>query len=145
MADVDVPELITTVGNVVLVRWRIITVEGVQRATGAAKAAAAKAGEPVIYIAMVGNGVSTPDEAARQALVDGIQPTLKVCSSMNLVLDGSGMKFVTLRSAAATMFLLKGDRRMKMYNSLHETLQERAPAKLEILLTHARVEGLIAA
>lgn len=136
-------ERILVKDNVVLVRWRQMTVDGIQRAIDVVADTAAAVG-PVTYVGLVGNEATLPSEAVRTALLDAIDTMLPNCSSMNLAFDGTGLKFVAIRSAAAAMFLIKGDRRMAMYSSLDEALIDRAPGKATGLTVAARDRGLIA-
>ncbi len=137
-----VTEIIRSNDDVVFVRWVDVTAEGVQRVVVLTQALHRQHG-PVTFIGLAGNTMVVPDEAARQHMVLAIDQMMPLVRSMNLVFDGTGLRFVAIRSAGAAMFLLKGDRRMKMYSSLREVLADRVPTRVEELMTFAKTEGLL--
>ena len=134
-------EQILIVDGVVVVRWLTMSVAGIGRVGAAMNAAAAD--KPMVYVGLVDNRFELPRADERLALGDAIMGLRSRCSSMNLAFDGTGLKFVAVRTAAAAMFLLKGDRGMKMYNSLGEALDERVPVNAALVLQRAREEGLM--
>ena len=134
-------ERILVVGEVVMVRWIDMTVESIGRVDAAVDAARAMG--PVTYIGLVGNESSMPSEEARKKLSDGLERMADHCKSISLILDGTGLKFSAMRSAAAALFLIKGTRRMKMFNSLQDCLVDRVPAHAEALMQQARANSII--
>lgn len=134
-------EQLFSIDDVVMVRWINMTVEGIDRVDAAV--VAARAHGPVTYVGLVGNDSAMPTDAARRRLSDGLERMGEFTKSISLVLDGTGMKFAAMRSAAAAVFLIKGTRRMKMFNSLDECLADRAPDRARALLEQARNAGII--
>jgi hypothetical protein len=135
-------ERLLTVESIVVVRWHAFTIEGVERVLSAVNAAAGR-GAP-IYVSIVGSDVAVPAAEVRKRLLDATDDVRRVCSSVNLVLDGQGLAFAAIRSIAATMFLAKGDRHMKMFASLDDVLRERAADRLDVVLAAARTAGIVA-
>lgn len=134
-------EILVTDGEVVLVRWLEVTADGLARADAAVQAALAHG--PVVYVGLVGNASTMPTDELRKRLTSGLEKIAGHCHSVSLVLDGSGLKFSAMRSAAAAVFLIKGTRQMKMYASLEECLGERLPQRRDGILAKARAAGLI--
>jgi len=134
-------EQILIVDDVVIVRWLVMTVAGIDRVEAAMTAAMGD--KPMVYVGLVDNRFELPRADQRVVLGDAIMGLRRHCSTMNLAFDGTGLKFVAVRTAAAAMFLLKGDRGMKMYNSLREALEERVPDRAALLLQRARDDGLM--
>lgn len=134
-------ETILTDGEVVLVRWKDITTEGLARVDAAVRDATAFG--HVIFVGLVGNESALPSEAVRQRMKSDLDEMAKTCQSVSLVLDGSGLRFSAMRSAAAAMFLIKGTRQMKMFATLNECLLDRVPDRAESLLTKAKAIGVI--
>jgi hypothetical protein len=118
-------EQILTFDHVVLVRWRQLTVPGLERAVRAVDDVCASGRAP-IFIGLVGNGVAPPTGTVNVALTAAFEVMRARCATVNLVLDGTGMRFSAVCKGAAAMFLLKGDRRTKMYSSLQEALNDQA-------------------
>jgi hypothetical protein len=135
-------ELILSDSEVVLVRWYEMTISGIDRADGAVRQA--KAFGPVIYVGLVGSDAAMPSEDVRKRLADGLDSLSPMCQSVSLVLDGTGMKFSAMRSAAAALFLIKGNRQMRMFSSLAECLADRAPRRADTVLTKAKGAGIVA-
>lgn len=134
---------IAVVDDVVLVRWREMDLPSIAAVDEAVKKAHAAKGA-VTYIGMINNESGMPDETARARLGEGLNAMQSLCSSVNLVLDGTGLKFVAIRSAAAALFLVKGSRQMRMYDSLEACLKERLPARADAVLAAARAQQLVA-
>lgn len=134
-------EQILVVDDVVLVRWLTMSVAGIDRVGAAMRAA--RGDKPMVYVGLVDNRFELPRADERVVLGDAIMRLRRRCSSMNLAFDGTGLKFVAVRTAAAAMFLLNGDRGMKMYNSLREALDERVPDRAVQVLQRARDDGLM--
>lgn len=134
-------EQILIIDDVVLVRWLTMSLAGIERVSAAMKAA--RGDKPMVYVGLVDNRFELPSAEERLVLGDAMMGLRRRCSSMNLAFDGTGLKFVVVRTAAAAMHLLKGDRGMKMYNSLREALDERVPDRADMLLKRAREDGLM--
>jgi hypothetical protein len=134
-------EILVTDGSLVMVRWIDVTIEGLARVDAAVKAASAIG--PVTYVGLVGNSSAMPSDDVRKRLTAGLEAMAEHCKSVSLVLDGTGLKFSAMRSAAAAVFLIKGTRQMKMYASLDECLRERLPERRESALAKAKSLGLI--
>ena len=135
------PEQLCTFGDVVMVRWIAMTLDGIDRVDAAI--IAARANGPVTYVGLVGNDAAMPSDLVRKRLSDGLDRMSEFTRSISLVLDGTGVKFAAMRSAAAAVFLLKGTRRMKMFNSLDDCLGDRAPDRAQTLIEQARDAGII--
>jgi hypothetical protein len=135
-------EQILIVDEIVLVRWRAMTSGGVQRGLAAIDEVCASGVIPV-FIGMVGDGVSPPTGETNRALVGAIDSARLRCSSVNLVLDGRGLTSAAIRAGATAMFLLKGDRRTKMYPSLDDVLADRVRDRVEPVLNAAAHAGLL--
>ena len=134
-------EILVTDGEVVLVRWLEVTADGLDRADAAVQAGLAHG--PVIYVGLVGNASTMPTDDLRKRLASGLEKIGAHCHSVSLVLDGTGLKFSAMRSAAAAVFLIKGTRQMKMYASLEDCLTDRLPQRRDAVLAKARSAGLI--
>lgn len=126
-------EQIIVEGNLVIARWHAFSPQGIKRLMGAVHSVAGTGVAPV-YISLVGSDVGVPDAATRKQLIAATDEARRVCASICLVLDGSGVAFAAIRSIAAGMFLARGDRRMKMYNSLREALADRAGDRVDAVL-----------
>ena len=137
-------EQILIVDEIVLVRWRELTADGVARVLATLDEVCARGVVP-LYIGLVGDGVAPPTGAANTALTASIDAARQRCSSVNLVLDGTGITAAAIRSGATAMFLLKGDRRTKMYKSLRDALIDRVRDRADMVLAAAHDAGLILA
>lgn len=135
-------EQILIVDEVILVRWRAMTSAGVARVLAAVDELAARGVVPV-FIGLVGDGVSPPVGEANAVLMASFDTARSRCSSVNLVLDGVTMTSAAIRGGATAMFLLKGDRRTKMYTSLKEALLDRVRDRCDAILAAAIDAGVL--
>jgi hypothetical protein len=138
--EVSVAELICVEDDVVMVRWRRITLEGLTRVDEAMKVWGPKRG---VYVGLINNDSAAPTEAVRKAMSTNLPQLAAKCTSINLILDGTGIGFAAMRSAAAAMFLVQGNRQMHMYPTLEAALRVLKPTQVDQILARAKAAGVL--
>lgn len=141
MADVE----ICVHDDVVLVRWNRMTLAALDEADHAVKMAYEKTKGPVAFIAVLAPECPLPDEAVRTRQRENLPWMQSVCSAICLVFEGTGLKVAALRSVAASIFLILGNRKMHMCNSLEDAAKKARPEQAASLESLARQAGIIAA
>lgn len=141
MADVE----IYVHDDVVLVRWNRMTLAALDEADRAVKMAHEKMKGSIAFIAVLASECPLPDEAVRTRQRENLPWMQSVCSAICLVFEGTGLKVAALRSVAASVFLILGNRKMHMCNSLEEALRKARPEDAVTLESLAREAGITAA
>jgi hypothetical protein len=93
--------------------------------------------QPLHGMAIVGENVPTPDDAARNAMGESMKSLLEHLETIHVVIEGRGFKNTIMRSAMTGMILL-GGKRGKVH--VHGTVSEAVYAISEI--TDQSVESL---
>jgi hypothetical protein len=136
---------------VFFVRWETPQITDIIRIkTELAKAYDANHG-PVIYVTIAPEDSAPPDEAMRKGFVDSMEEVLKYCDTMHFVMEGQGFKHSILRSALATVLLVRAQRtRTFVHRSLDEALAAANRAsttglKIDIpsVIRQAMAKGLV--
>jgi hypothetical protein len=140
MEQVEVSvEKILVADDVLMVRWHVFTIDGLTRVDEAM----VRLPRPSVYVGLVGNDTEMPTEEVRKQMGQNLSKLQVQCATVNLVLDGTGLRFAALRSTAAAMFLIQGNRQMHMYSSLDQALLATRPSQAATLLQAARTGALI--
>jgi hypothetical protein len=140
-AKPEVPvERILVTDDVVMVRWHAFTLDGLKRVDEALHRLPAK---QAVYVGLVGNDTEMPSDEVRKAMALNLPHMQAHCITVNLVLDGTGLRFAALRSVAAAMFLIQGNRQMHMYSTLEQALQVTRPNHVATVLHAAQQAGLV--
>jgi len=124
-------------GNLYVVRWLEATVPDVRRIELEVGNYRRLAKQPLHGLAIVGEAVPTPDDAARSAMGQSMKTLLDHLETMHVVIEGRGFKNTIMRSAMTGMVLL-GGKRGRVH--IHGTVSEAVYAISEI--TNQSVEGL---
>lgn len=110
------------VGSAVLVRWEQLTEESVTRSDAfTLNAAKSTPGGKVHYFAVITPTLPIPDAKVRAHMSKNLPMLQAVCLSINVVVEGRGLKQAAIRSVAAS-FLLFGDRTMHVWGNLEDAV-----------------------
>ena len=123
--------------NLHVVRWEVPTASDARRMVDEVAAFRRRAKQPLHSLAIVGEAVPTPDDAARSAMGQSMKTLLDHLETMHVVIEGRGFKNTIMRSAMTGMVLL-GGKRGRVH--IHGTVSEAVYAISEI--TNQSVEGL---
>lgn len=134
-------------GHVVVVRWVAPAVEDLTRIRNAVAEVRVNENRDVVYTSIVPDDSALPEPDVRKAFSDTMQELVGMCESVHLVLEGSGLRRATFRSIAAGIFILTGNRKMHMSDSLKTAFEKASfgPEFAGSLLTKAARDGLIKA
>lgn len=130
-----------TSDDVIMIRWGVITVEGIERAEWLSTEVKKNLGK-VAYFAVVPGTAPIPDEPARKRMSESLKLLQGVCENINLVFEGKGLKIAAARSVAASIFLVSGNRKMCMFSTLEEAFQKQRPADAAKLSALALQNGI---
>lgn len=123
--------------NLHVVRWEVATAADARRVVDEVAAFRRRAKQPLHGMAIVGENVPTPDDAARSAMGESMKSLLEHLETIHVVIEGRGFKNTIMRSAMTSMVLL-GGKRGKVH--VHGTVSEAVYAISEI--TDQSVENL---
>jgi hypothetical protein len=84
---------------------------------------------PVIYVAIIPEDCSAPNDVMRKRFADTMVEVLGHCQTMHFVMEGQGFKSAILRSALAAVLLVRGQRN-KVF--VHKTLDEALNAARDL-------------
>lgn len=124
-------------GNLYVVRWLEATLPDVRRMELEVASHRRVGKQPLHGLAIVGEDVPTPDDAARNAMGQSMKTLLDHLETMHVVIEGRGFKNTIMRSAMTGMVLL-GGKRGRVH--VHGTVSEAVYAISEI--TNLPVEML---
>jgi hypothetical protein len=110
------------VGRIFVVRWIEPTVDDLNEIRTRLKALGAKLGKPPVYIAITPAESTPPTDSVRKEMLATMGEMSNLTESLHLVLEGSGLKFSALRSIVASMFLIGGNRKTHVHDSLHNAI-----------------------
>ena len=126
------------IGRVFAVRWDDPTVDDVKRIVASLVGARERSPKPMIYLGVVPATSRAPDDAVRKTLSDHIDRLCAPCETVHIILEGSGVKFAAIRSVAAGMFLVSGNRKMHMHDKVDAALAKANLSESERHLVIAR-------
>lgn len=131
----DRTEVIICFENAIIVRWNMITEAGLRRVVERTKALQDEVGGKTSYIALVAASCPIPSDTARASMSKDLKQMQEWCRSISLIFLGTGIKVAALRSIAASMFLLSGNRAMAMAADLPEAAAKAgfSPEKVKAL------------
>jgi hypothetical protein len=95
---------IVSCDGAVFALWGKPTKADIDRVVDELKAVAAKAGEPVVYIARVPSQAPPPDADVRQYTNSKMPECAALCSSYHVALEGSGFFAAVKRAVLAGLF-----------------------------------------
>ncbi|HMJ16016.1 MAG TPA: hypothetical protein VK524_31585 [Polyangiaceae bacterium] len=134
------------VHNVFIVRWIQPAAGDAKKILKALRAARDSCSGPIVYLAVLPEDCTAPEESTRKEISDGIPVVLEYCSSIHMVLEGSSMKRATMRAIAAGMFLLTGKRgRVMTHETVLEALRraEKLRVSPELIIAAAKAQKLL--
>ena len=136
---------------VFFVRWIAATIADIPVIDRELDAACTENGGPVVYVAILPEDATPPDDRTRTELIKTMQDVLSRCESMHFVVEGSGFKHAVLRTSMATILLVRGQRaKVFVHTKLEDALSSasnRASPKLKfsasLILRQAGESGLV--
>lgn len=138
----------TQVEDVLLLRWETVTVEDTKRTSQWIREIQETRGTNVCYIAVVPTDSPPPDPTARRALMDGHQEIADLCTSMRLVILGTGMRQALVRSISAGFLLASGLKGKGFdidatFEEAADAVAEKAKANAQQILSAAIESGIL--
>jgi hypothetical protein len=102
---------------------------------------------PVVYVAIVPDGSSPPDDDLRAEFIGRMAEVLDRCDTMHFVIEGEGFKHAVVRTSLATILLVRGQRtKVFVHRSLDDALTAAAKKmrfSAAAITRHAREAGLV--
>lgn len=103
------------------VRWASPSMTDIAQVKSRLVQAHEQGGHDLVYVAIVPEDSTPPDEAVRKAFMNAMDEVLTYCQTMHFVMEGQGFKHSILRNALASVLLVRGQR-TKVF--VHRTLEE---------------------
>jgi hypothetical protein len=98
----------------------------------------------LVYVGVVPKDSESPSEAVRREMIKAFPPVLEHCECVHLVLEGHGLSKAVIRTVAAGIFLVGGQRgRVTTHDSVRDAL-EHCPhlnSDAQRILKHAKDLG----
>jgi hypothetical protein len=120
---------------VFFVRWKAATMQDIPTIDRELDAAYKANGGPIIYVAILPEDATPPDDKTRAEFIKTMQDVLTRCETMHFVMEGQGFKHAVLRTSVATILLVRGQRtKVFVHTNLEEALAkaaDKASAKLK--------------
>lgn len=114
------------IDNVFIVVWNEVSTGAASRITSLVRDGHRSRG-PLVYVAVVPDVSTPPDDDGRAALAGAVEQLLPFCSSMHCVIEGAGFKKSIVRAAATGIFMVSGQRgKMTVHDTFAHAL-ESAP------------------
>jgi hypothetical protein len=137
----------TIVDGALFCVWGEPTLADVEILMKELRAAAAKAGGPIVYVTRIPLDAPTPNPTVR-ARLNAVMPTITtLCSTYHVVLEGSGFVAAMKRSVLLSLFQISPRRNtFFVHASVDEIASKLAPEKratLRKLLVQVEKEGLL--
>ncbi|MEM7160643.1 MAG: hypothetical protein AAF799_47845 [Myxococcota bacterium] len=95
----------TEIEDALLVRWEEVTVDAVSQLVAWVNNEYKREGKPMAYAAIVPTESPIPGAEARRALLDGYNEIAELCSTVRLVILGSGFRRAAIRAVSAGFML----------------------------------------
>lgn len=112
------------VGRTYVITWGAVEVQDLTDIRAALKELGQQLGRPPVYIAITPPNASPPKDDVRKEMLATMGETSNLTETLHLVLEGSGLRYSALRSMVASMFLLAGNRRIFVHDTLHDALKK---------------------
>lgn len=132
--------------NVVFVRWISPEAGDSRTIVDLTVKHASKSRRPLVYVAIVPENCEAPNELVRKEMISALRQLLGPCSCVHLVLEGSGLRKALLRTVAAGIFLVGGQKgRVSFDDSVEAALKDckHRSADAPTIVKHARDLGLL--
>jgi len=138
----------TEIEDVLLLRWLAVTRPDVEKVVEWIGKAHNRHGGPVSYIAVVPVDSTPPESDGRRALMDGHQSIADLCTSMRVVILGTGMRQAIVRSISAGIMLASGLRGKGFeiddrFESAVESVSQVSSPTRNAIMTTALEQGII--
>ncbi len=122
----------TFVAPVLFIRWvEAVEANNVPEILRELHAAHEGVGNDLVYVAIVPVDCRPPDSAARDALREGTDRAVEMCSSVHVVIEGSGFRRAMMRSISAGLLL--ATRRGGPGFQIHETVDRALASASKVL------------
>ena len=139
----------TEVEDALLVRWETVTVEAVEKLVALVNSEHQRAGKAIAYAAIVPSESPIPGAEARRALLDGYNQIADLCSTVRLVILGSGFRRAAIRAVSAGFMLaIPKNKDYSVDNTATAAFEHMAPhcrASAEELMAAAVDMGIVRA
>jgi hypothetical protein len=120
----SVPFTPHTVGRTFVITWGEVEVQDLADIRVQLKALGSSLGRLPVYIAITPPNAPPPRDDVRKEMLATMGETSALTETLHLVLEGSGLKYSALRSMVASMFLLAGNRRIFVHDTLTDALKK---------------------
>lgn len=100
--------------------------------------------QKLVYVGVVPEDCASPDEAVRKEMIKAFPPVLEHCKCVHLVLEGQGLGKAVLRTVAAGIFLVGGQRgRVTTHDTVRDALEQcsHVNSDAQRILKHAKELG----
>ena len=113
-----------TIGRTFVVTWGEVEIPDLMEVRRLLKELGAQLGRAPIYLAITPPDAPPPRDEVRKEMLATMGETSNLTETLHLVLEGSGLKFSALRSMVASMFLLAGNRRIFVHDTVKDALKK---------------------
>jgi hypothetical protein len=118
--------------NIMLLRWRSVTLADLDAVMKIVRAMHTRVGRELIYIALIADDVDPPSGAVRSKMSAELSELCSMCKSVHTVMEGKGLRFTAVRSATAAVFLVSGNRKMHMSDSISVAARKAGLSEAEL-------------
>lgn len=88
-------------------------------------------GKLPVYLAITPPDTPTPSDEARKEMLSTMSATSALTETLHLVLEATGLRATVLRSIAASLFLIAGNRKVFVHHSIDDALAKTSLSRAE--------------
>ena len=112
------------VGRTLIVTWGEVVVSDLDKVRARLKDMGTRVGRLPVYLAITPPDAPAPSEEVRKEMLAMMAEVSSLTETLHLILEGKGLKYSALRSIVASMFLLGGNRRVFVHDTVADALKK---------------------
>lgn len=136
----------TQIENVLMVRWDNVTIDDTVQVAEWIRECHERIGQPLAYMAIVPADAPLPKAETRRGLLAGYDGVVSLCSTMRLVMLGTGFRKAALRAVSAGLLMAIKGKRYQVDDGIEsaaEAAAENSSLSAEKIVQVARDAGII--